>query len=280
MFRYVSNNGDTIEFSGESPFYANPDSLRSYEVGYNLVRNTVTRFTREAAKVDFPITIFADTEREGAQLLDRLQQAFDHDVRMHAAGRLELDSYHTSAFVTTLGFESDDSSGLFEIEVSTELLVPKPVWILEETHSYSPSRESMELDGLDYPYDFDFDFYGGSTSGSITNPLSWPCDVRIVIYGAASNPYIYIGDNRYEVDVEVPEGGLLIIDGLDKSKIELRNQYGESTNVFERRIDGTQGSGTYVFEKIKAGVNPVSWDGSFPFDIVICGERSWPPCTT
>lgn len=280
MFRYISHNGDVLDFDCDSPFYADPDSLRNYKVGYNLVRNTVTRFTREAAKIDFPITIFADTEREGARLLDRLQQAFDHDVREHTAGRLELDSYHTFAFVTMLEFDSDESNGLFEIEVSTELLVPRPVWILEETRSFSPAREDGEIDGLDYPYDFDFDFYSGSTSGSITNPLSWACDVRIVIYGAASNPYVFIGDNRYEVDVDVPEGGLLIIDGLDKSQIELRNQYGESENVFARRIDGAPGSGSYVFEKVRAGVNPVSWDGSFPFDITLCGERSFPPCTT
>lgn len=280
MFRYVSNNGDTIEFGGNSPYFADPDDLRNYEVKYSLVRNTVTRFEREARATALPITISAATQEEGAALLDRLQQAFDHDVRAHKAGRFELDGYYTKAYVTTFGIETDDTMGLWEIELDTKVLLPNPVYILEQKKQFSPSREEDEVRGLNYPHNFPFNFCSGVTTGSLKNPLSWPCDVKIIIYGAASNPYIYIGDNRYEVDVEVPEGGLLIIDGLDKSQIELRDQYGRSENVFHRRISGVQGSGTYIFEQVPAGVNPITWDGSFAFDVILCGERSLVPCTT
>ena len=68
-FRYVSNNGDVIEFGGDSPYYADADAFREYEVDYSMVRNTVTRFTNDPAKVTFPITISAKTQeptRRGA----------------------------------------------------------------------------------------------------------------------------------------------------------------------------------------------------------------------
>lgn len=278
-FRYVSNNGDVIEFGGDSPYYADADAFREYEVDYSMVRNTVTRFTNDPANVTFPITISAKTQEEGADLLDRLQQAFDHDVRANKAGRVEIDDYYTHAFVTTFGLSCDDSFGLWEVEVETKVLVPDPVWILERKKEFKTARDDDAAGGLNYPHNYPFNFYSGVTVDSIDNDLSWPCAVKIIVYGAASNPYIYIGDNRYEVDVEVPEGGLLIIDGLDKSQIELRDQYGNSQNVFNRRISGTQGSGTYIFEPIKSGVNPVTWDGSFNFDVILCGERSWAPCT-
>lgn len=279
-FRYVSNNGDTIEFGGDSAFYADSDAFRNYDTDYTLVHNAVARFNREAATHALPITIFADTETQGAALLDRLQQAFDHDVRAHKAGRFEIDEYYAHAYVPTFEFSCGDSHGLYEIEVDAKVLLPNPVWILESRKSFNPSDGGDTSRGLNYPYNFPFNFKAGVSIRQITNPLSWPCAVRIVIYGEAHNPYIYIGDNRYEVDVDVPDGGTLTIDGLDKSQIVLRDQYGNATNVFDRRISGAQGSGTYVFEPIPSGVNAVTWDGSFPFDVVLCGERSWAPCTT
>ena len=135
-FRYVSNNGDTIEFGGTSPYYADSDAMRSYAVKASLVRNAVTRFTHEAASVKLPISISADTQEEGAALLDRLQQAFDHDVRANKAGRLEIDEYYASAFITTFGFDCEDALGLWETEVEAEVLLPNPVWI-HESHVIS-----------------------------------------------------------------------------------------------------------------------------------------------
>lgn len=278
-FRYVSNNGDTIEFGIGSPYYADADALRKYEVDYDMVRNAVTRFNHEAASIALAISISAGTQDEGAQLLDRLQQAFDHDVRSNKAGRLEIDEYYTHAFITTFGFSCDDSLGLWETEVDAKVLLPNPVWILESTRKFNPTDGNAERRGLNYPHNFPFNFCGGVATRRIVNPLSWECPVRIVIYGEAHNPYVYIGDNRYEVDVDVPAGGLLIIDCLDKSKIELRDQYGNSTNVFDKRISGVKGSGTYIFEPIPSGENAVTWDGSFPFDVTLCGERSWAPCS-
>ena len=279
-FRYVSNNGDTIEFGGDSPYYADSDAMRSYEVKASLVRNAVTRFTHEAASVNLPISISAGTQEEGAALLDRLQQAFDHDVRANKAGRLEIDEYYANAFITTFGFDCDDALGLWETEVEAEVLLPNPVWILESRKSFNPSLGDVVSGGLNFPYNYPYNYCSGVTSRMITNPLSWPCAVRIVIYGEAHNPYVYIGDNRYEIDADVPEGGYLVIDGLDKSKIDLVDQYGNVTNVFDKRISGIAGSGTYIFEPIPSGYNPVTWDGSFKFDVVLCGERSWAPCTT
>lgn len=279
-FRYVSNNGDAISFGGASPFYADSDAFRSYEVDYSLVHNAVSRFTHEAAEYTLPIAISASTQGEGAALLDRLQQAFDHDVRARHAGRFEIDEYYAAAYVPSFEFSCEDSLGLYEIEVIAKVLLPNPVWILESRRSFNPSDGSERRRGLNYPYNFPFNYIGGIATRQITNPLSWPCAVRIVMYGEAHNPYVYIGGNRYEVDVDIPQGGTLTIDGLDKSQIVLRDQYGNAQNVFNRRIGGGQGSGTYVFEPIPSGVNNVTWDGSFAFDVVLCGERSWAPCTT
>ena len=279
-FRYVSNNGDTLEFGGVSPYYADSDVFRAYDTKYSLVHNAVARFTHDPATYDLPITINAGSEAEGSALLERLQQAFDHDVRAKTPGRFEIGECYANAYVPQFTFDCDESLGLYEIEVKAKVLLPNPVWVMESVRSFNPSDIATSIHGLNYPHDFPHNFSGAAFVRQITNPLSWPCSVRIVIYGEAHNPYIYIGGNRYEVDVDVPRGGTLTIDGLDKSQILLRDRYGNSQNVFDKRISGASGSGTYVFEPIPSGISGVTWNGSFPFDVVLCGERSWVPCTT
>lgn len=278
-FRYVSNNGDTIEFSKTSPFWADADQLRQYEIKYSLVRNTVTRFDREAAELSLPITISAPNQMQGAKLLDRLQQAFEHDIRANKAGRLEVDGYYSNAFITTFGLQCESSLGLYEIELETNVLLPNPVWIYEQKHEFNVARGDGDGQGLNYPHNYPFNFYSGISANIIKNSFSWPCPVRIIIYGAATNPYIHIGNNRYEIKTDVPQGATLTIDGFDKSKIVLKDKYGGVENVFSKRLPGAQGSGTYIFESIPPGVNQVVWDGSFSFDVVLLSERSWVPCT-
>lgn len=279
-FYYEGSDGKRIELGGESPYFADPDALRNYEVDYSLIQNKVTRFTHDARKVDLPITITADTEEAGAALMEELVLAFERDIRNNAPGRFWIDDYWTQAFVQTLEFDCDGSHGLWEIELATKALLPEPVWVLERKREFSTKKDDDDRRGMNYPHNFPFNFCSGTGTGTITNSLAWPCDVRIVIYGAATNPYIYIGENRYEVDVEVPEGGTLTIDGLDKSQIVLRDSRGHAENVFHRRLQGTQGSGTYIFEQVPSGSQAVTWDGSFDFDVYLLGERSWPPCST
>lgn len=278
-FCYVSNNKTTIEFGAASPYFADADMLRKYSIKYSAVRNTVTHFERDPVEFSLPVTISTQSQVEGMRLLDRLQQAFEHDIRAKKPGRLKVDGYYSDAYVTTFGFVCNDSLGLYEIELTTNVLLPNPVWIYEQKHEFNVSRGDGDGQGLNYPHNYPFNFYSGVSANTIKNSFSWSCPVRIVIYGPATNPYIHIGNNRYEVRVDVPAGGMLTIDGLDKSQVLLCDRYGNSENVFSERLPGTQGSGTYIFEQIPPGVNQVVWDGSFSFDVVLLSERNWVPCT-
>lgn len=277
-FRYESNGKEIIELDGSGPYFADADVLRGYEVAYDMVKNAVTRFRRDAASFELPITISAKSPQEGAELLDRMQLAFDHDVRLGKPGRLILDGYYTHTFITAFALSREDMHDLFEIVVQANVLVPDPVWISEMTLEFNIDPGSDTVNGFDYAHDYSYDYTGGVYASKLENPLSWPCAARIVIYGPASNPCVYIGSNRYEVDVEVPDGGMLVIDGLDKSKIDLFDRYGRPENVFSSRIPGAPGSGTYIFEEVPPGYNAITWDGSFRLDVTLLGERSWVPC--
>lgn len=277
-FRYVSNSNEVIDLDGTGPYFADADALRGYEVAYDMVKNAVTRFTREAATFELPITVSAETPEAGATLLDRMQLAFDHDVRLGKPGRIILDGYYAQAFVTAFALSCEEMHGLFEITAQASVMLPDPIWISEMTIEFNIDPGSEARNGLNYPHDYPYDYAGGVYVSKLVNSLSWPCAARIVVYGPASNPYVHIGANRYEVDVEVPEGGMLVIDGLDKSKIELFDRFGRSQNVFFKRIPGAPGSGTYVFEEVPPGHHDITWDGTFRLDVTLLGERSWVPC--
>lgn len=276
-FRYVSSNGEAFDFEDASPYYADGDALRIYDISYDMIRNTVTRFNHDAPSLPLPIRISAATPQEGAELLDNLQKAFDHDVRMSTPGRIELDGFYVNAYVTTFGIEEEEMHDLFEIALQTNVLLPNPRWIREITKHF-PAYAGVEGGGFNFPIDFPFDFGVVREPDKVNALTSWPCGVRITIYGPASKPSVAIGQNRYEVNVEVKTGGRLVIDCMDKSKIDLYDQYGNVENVFGKRADGAAGSGTYVFEEVPAGDNIVSWDGSFALDITLYHERSFVPC--
>ena len=95
------------------------------------------------------------------------------------------------------------------------------------------------------------------------------------IFGAAIKPYIIIGNNTYSVDVTVPEGARLEINSRTQT-VEIIDDLGRVTNVYNARKLGRKGSGSYIFEKIPVGYSVISWSNNFSFDLVLLEERSVP----
>lgn len=130
---------------------------------------------------------------------------------------------------------------------------------------------------LDYPHNYEYDFQATSSTGSITPSVLTPSDVYLVVYGPAVNPYVIVGGNRYQVNVTVPAGGYLTVDGRKKS-ILLTLADGTVQNAFSSGVRGSgAGGGTYIFERVPAGTSQVTYDGSFGFDLGWYEEEGEPP---
>ena len=69
------------------------------------------------------------------------------------------------------------------------------------------------------------------------------------------------------------EGEYLTIDSTTK-KIFLTKNDGTIINQFNNR-----NRDSYIFEKIPAGSNVVTWNGDFAFDVILLEERSEPKWT-
>lgn len=153
----------------------------------------------------------------------------------------------------------------------------KPVEVRNIKLEVGSEPTPYEATYLDYPHDYPYDYSKSSATDSITPSVLTPSDVRLVVYGAAVNPYIIVGGNRYQVNVSVPAGGYLVVDGREKT-IMLTLADGTVQNVFSSGVRGDgAGGGSYIFERIPAGTSEVTYDGSFGFDLGWYEEEGEPP---
>ena len=93
---------------------------------------------------------------------------------------------------------------------------------------------------------------------------------RILIYGQTTDPVINIGGHRYAVNGSISAAETLLIDSLTKT-ITLTTAMGTKVNWFANRDRNS-----YIFQPIPAGMNIVSWIGTFGFDLTVIEKRSEP----
>lgn len=126
-------------------------------------------------------------------------------------------------------------------------------------------------DSLDYLYDFNYDLKTDVESIQITNDTVENADFIMKIYGNASNPTVYIGNNVYFVNVEVPATDILIIDSVEKRVYRKNLINGNEINCFKYRDRDN-----YIFQKIPKGTHSVVRNTNFKVEIEIIEYRSEP----
>lgn len=166
--------------------------------------------------------------------------------------------------------KSDWNRKVSHLECS--ILCENPVWRKEEKYSFGGATNPVyNADGLEYPYDFKYDFAGLGESCFISNEGYTGADFEFVIYGACENPVISIGFQTYAVYTTLETGEYIIINSVMKKIYKVKNN-GERVNLFHLR-DKTFD----IFKKIPPGISTAAWSGAFGFDLTLYIERSEPP---
>ena len=152
-----------------------------------------------------------------------------------------------------------------------KILLDYPFWIKEETKKFYPQTEVRYEKGLDYNYDYAYDYTSqkkGTATWYVDNIRD--SDFEMIVYGACANPRIIINGHVYEVFDTLESNEYLVINSQKNTVIKyLAN--GTTKNLFDLR--GKQQS---VFETIPKGNLNLSWSGDFGFDITLFLERSEP----
>lgn len=177
--------------------------------------------------------------------------------------------------------------------VSLTLRSQDPLWRRITTRVLMPgSAETSALDGLDYPTDYPFDYAGASAVSSVGRiEHGATCIVRATFFGPCEDPYVRVtsrGDedavtNLYGVGASAEAGERIVIDPLGRSviggSVYKVGAYGERTNLYGSRRRGTEGSGSYVFERLPPGAIEASWPQGYGVTLDLIEERGSLPWT-
>lgn len=267
---YVSaSTGEAFPLDGGDAWIGTGASLRSRRLSYDLGWRGISAVSRDAREVS------VELKWTSASAIDRFRRACDADAEANTPGTLVYAGvWETRAFFTAS--ETTLVSQCLIVQSLTAVLVDG-VWRKEMSMEFLPASSSGDL-GLDYPHDYPHDYASSGRRTQVDTSSESSSPMKLVVYGPATNPYIQIGGNRYQVDVTVPAGSYLVVDGLFPS-ITLTSSDGAVEDCFSKGVRGDgSGSGEYVFERLEPGVSIVSWSGTFGFTLYWYIEESEPPC--
>lgn len=269
--KYKNHINEVIDF-GESGIYVNTSDLRDHEWTVTQKNNKIASLSYGVAKRSLPVTILCSSVEEGIAAKNKLFEVTEKDALAMQPGKIIIGNYYFQCYVTR-SKKSDYLINKRYLKAELTLVSDRPYWVRETQLTFNKQTASAEAAYLDYPFDYAFDYSNSSTAQNLNNTGFVDTSFKIIIYGACTNPKITIGSHVYQVNAKVEAGELLTIDSTTK-KIYLTAADGTRTNKFNSR-----NKESYIFEKIKPGLNSVLWDGSFNFDIIVMEERSEPKWT-
>ena len=272
--RYVNNRGHEANMAG-SGVWCDSGEWQDWAYEYSTMNGRVSSFRRGITERELTFIVVGPSREAAADTRNRLYSVMSADIADKKAGRLYVGEW----FVRCWCIESKkDDYWISPIasKHTVNVLMEDPAWMRERSYDFYPTSGGTSS-GLDYPFDFEFDFSGTGQAGEVAIESVRPCAVSITVFGPATNPRVEVGGNAYEVDVTVPDGGILFIDGLSKT-VEMRTVDGVVTNEYGKTPDGYEGSGDYIFERLGPGLVEVSWPGTFGFRLdtyEAADERPW-----
>jgi phage-related protein len=271
QLKYKNHRNEVFEF-GKDGIFVDTNDLHDYEWSVTQKNNRVSALEHAVRTKSLPIVIICETEEEGIAARNKLHEVVEKDVLAMQHGRIIIGDYYFRCFVT----KSQKKDYLLtnrHMHVTLTLTSDFPFWVKETTIPFG-SVENVPTDGfLDYSMDFPFDYMVDVHGTQLNNTGFVGSNFRLVVYGECNNPTINIAGHTYQVNCAVGSGEFLTIDSSTK-KIYLTSKTGMVTNKFNDRSRDS-----YIFEKIPAGANVVSWNGDFSFDVVLLEERSEPKWT-
>lgn len=273
---YVNSAGTKLDLLSP-PYLLQTGDLFDYEWDYDSTSTSlnggeITEFYRSIQEKSLTLSVVNYGKEDYYAAIDRFYETVEYDVLRNTAGRLYFgDSYLRCFLIASSKSEWESDSSLLDNDVT--LVAPVPVWTTEQRLSlYPQSSEAGEPSkGLDYPYDYEYEYAGQYNLQYLQNNDFIESNFSMIFYGPCINPYVRIGGHLYEVQTTLYDGEYLIIDSRFRT-VTKHKVYGDTENLF---ADWNRDN--YIFQKIPAGINPVTWPGNFGIDLTLYHERSEPP---
>lgn len=269
--KYINSKGQVLQF-GEPPYFANYSDLRDYKWTYsvNSEKTKLTSLSRGVTVKKLPVTIKANGYCTEAK--NNLYNIIDYDVLYNSKGKLFIGDYFMEGFF----FASEKKDFLKSNELTAlelQFISEDGAWKKIDSHKflYGDSDDEQSTDEfLTYPYTYNFDYKSGADMLLLNNTSAFECDFIIRIYGAVTNPSVYIGTNEYAVLTTVATNEFLEINSKEKTVVRYKPD-GTAVDEFNNRSKNSN-----VFNKIPSGQNPLRHNVPNGVDVELIDERSEP----
>lgn len=275
---YLNSKEQKIELDKWPLVIQEPEQLLSHKWSYKAKstetnNGRIKKFYKNTAEKSATISVFAESKKEYAKLMEYFNEVCEVDVLENSAGRLYMNGFYMRCFIFVSEY-SDYEEDFYTVEKKITLVSPHPFWIAENSYIFRSDVSLSATDGkrnLDHPYDFKYDFKSGMIEKAIHNTSIAPVDFEITIYGSCMNPYINIGGETYRVYASLDTGEYLKINSITKKiyKVKVNGEIVNQFNLRDREPDT-------FFRKIQPGINAVTWSGAYGVDVTLFEERSEP----
>lgn len=212
------------------------------------------------------VDVWGTDDNDFAKNMEHLYSVISVDAEEATYGRLYVND--TSLRCRVRESKKTNWKGYVFSEVELTFTAPELAWVREEKNTFFPQEESTAADGLDFTFDFPFDFADprrGSAAWEIDHVTA--SDFQMIVYGPCVNPKVLINDNAYEVFTTLEANEYMIIDSRDYTA------YKYLTNGTEQSLFDNRGLEQSIFEKIPSGMLRINWSGDFGFDLTLFLER-------
>lgn len=268
---YINSQGKKLDFNSYPFKMLSSSSIFDYSWKYEFsTYNRVKRIKRTTKTFTVSIVVYGKTFEEYMSNLTELFEVLDKDCITETAGRLYCDEYYVKCFFAK-SVKPKKVLGTLQTTVNFTVVIDGSGWIREKQYLIKPYMEGVsETTGGDFAHDYPMDYARELPTKRIVNDGIAPVNFELVVYGPCENPEIVIGGNMYKVNTSLVAGEYMKVNSITKKVYKVKAN-GEQISVFNLRDRDN-----YIFEKIVPGINDVSWDGTFGFDITILEERSEP----
>lgn len=269
---YINSKNEKI-YLDKYPFkMLSETSLFDYEWRYETKRNNKVKNIKKTTRTaTLSVVVSGQTSEEYYQNIAQLYEALDYDCAIGSPGKLYFGRYYLQCYFYK-GEKPKKYLNVKQSTVSFTVVTDLVNWVKETVTSYRNRQVTgTDVNGIDYPHDYKHDYM--SAIQTVNNTSFYPSDFVLTIYGPCMEPAITIGENIYMVHTTLDTGDYLVIDSRNRKITKVLND-GTHVNEFSKRDKEH-----YVFEKIIQGINPVTWESNFDFDISILDERGEPKWT-
>ena len=277
---YTSDNGTVFPLVADK-IYLKDASFHEYEWTPNSVKykygDLLKIFTKDAIKYEV-VLAFSGSEDTRKQNIERLHDAWEHDIMQQKTGKLTWNGYEIECyFISSKVYPNDSNTRTLNKAI---IYCPYPFWLKETKYEIISTGSDMVVDGLDFDFDLPCDLGVSGYRKLIPFDVTTPLDFRMVIYGYLPTPTIYINGHLYQLNLTIPANSYVTISSIEKNDREkavtLTYPSGATNSVLYAR-----NRESYIFEPIvpRNGKVIVSTAQEAKFDLYLIERRSEPRWT-